>query len=218
MNSLIRTLVIILVAQIALIAFMYSGGDKLAHFKSQEPLLPFKTEDVDTVQIEEKDKKPLVLTKKDDNWVIPADNNFPASETKVKEFLNKLAKIKKPLPVGQTKIAAKQLKVTDENFERKITFKQGDKVLGILYLGSSPVYKMVHARLAGSDLTYSIPFSVYQAAVQKDVWRNLKLLQVKAADISNLKLNGFKLIRKDKKVILSDLKDSEEMNSSKVKD
>ncbi len=52
-----------------------------------------------------------------------------------------------------------------------------DKVVGDLYLGTSPGFKKVHARRADSDDIYAITFANYEATARTDDWLDKALLK-----------------------------------------
>ena len=56
-------------------------------------------------------------------------------------------------------IAAKQFSVVDDKFERKISFTNKDNTQTKLYLGSSPGFKKVNARVDNETNTYKIEYN-----------------------------------------------------------
>src|SRR5690348_7639884 len=102
----VLVLAALLCAQIALaIGVAFTRSDHAA-FNAKEPLLAFQPAKVDQIAIDDDAGKKVELQKQDGKWVIPSSSGFPADQTKVESFLNKLAGLKKGWPVAETAAAA----------------------------------------------------------------------------------------------------------------
>lgn len=207
----------LLALQLALIAWLWLGrSTELASFSSDEKLLALDAGGTDRIVIEEPMQTSLELVKQGGKWVIPAANSFPAAPKKIAELLDKLADLNKSWPVATTSEAAKQLKVSKDDFNKKLTFKQGDETRSELLLGTSPGFRKVHARVEGEAPIYSIEFNAYEAPTKAEDWYDRQVLSVPRASIERLELGSLALERTESGLRLSDLSEGEEMNSEAV--
>ena len=214
-QKLIPVLSAVLVLQLLLAGGLYWSNSSSGSDAESKKLLDFNADQVDGVRIED-GKSAVELSKVNQEWRLPGID-FPAANEKVKKFLDKLTTMKRGWPVATTSDAAKRFKVTDTEFERKITFRNGDKTLAVLYLGTAPSYRVLNARLDGSSDIYGIELSTYDAGVKDDDWIDKEVLQHKAEDIASVTMdNGLTLERKDDKWTLDGLKDNEQPNVKEI--
>jgi hypothetical protein len=139
-------------------------------------LITFDREAVDRITIDDGDGKSLTLQKSADGWVLPAADGLPADAQKVSETLEKLGASDASWPVATTEAAATRFEVTDEKFQRRIRLANGDSTLIDLYLGTSPGFRKVHARLAGESDIYAITFANYDATTKAQDWLSKSLI------------------------------------------
>lgn len=198
MRNVIKWLIVLLVVQIGIVAWVNRPGDELDAFNATEPLFDFNADQVDRLVIEEQGKAALVLTKDGDQWLLPEKGNFPVSSKKIATFLGKLSAAKPSWPVGETLVAAKQLKVAEGEFERKIGLSTKGKVLEQIYLGSSPGFRKVHARLDGASHTYAIDFNAFDAPTNPADWYDGDLLHLVSADLKRIDMGAYALTRGEK--------------------
>ena len=213
---MIRILSIILIAQIALAVFVNMGGDSLGAFKSEEKLLSLALADLDKISIEQPEKDPLILEKKNDTWQIPSYFNAPVAKKKLEDFAKNLFKNNKSYPVSKTKIAAKKLKLSKDDFERRLTFFSSGAEKAKLYLGTSPSFKKAHARLDGDDQSYSIEFGSYEADPKASNWFDKDLLKLEQNKISRVVFKDFQFVRDGEELKVEGLAEGEETDSVKV--
>ncbi|MEW8438320.1 MAG: DUF4340 domain-containing protein, partial [Candidatus Thiodiazotropha taylori] len=83
--------------------------------------------------------------KKAGAWVLPDMADFPVNSDKVQQFFDRLEALRSDTPVATSDGARERFKVSDEQFERRITLTQSDETLARLYLGSSPGMRLIHA-------------------------------------------------------------------------
>ena len=217
MSRTIKWLGVLLVAQIVLLAWVrLSSRNDLASYQSSEKLIAAEPSDVDRVVIEEPKQDKLELVKTAGKWVIPSASNFPAASGKIEEFLKKLLEMQRSWPVAKTGVAATQLKVADDDFNKKVVLKKGDQELGTLYLGTSPGFRKVHARVGGQAPIYSIDFNAYEAPVKAADWYDKELLRFAEGDVERLEINSLVLERGDKGLTLAGLSEGEEVKAEEV--
>ncbi|MFQ5849329.1 MAG: DUF4340 domain-containing protein [Candidatus Binatia bacterium] len=213
MTGWIRLLTLLLVVQAGLAVWLNSRGDNLSAFDPGQPLLSLDISRVDRVTIEERGKKPLVMTRQNGGWVLPAAQRFPVSPTRFREFTEKLLGAKPSWPVGHTKVAAKQLKVSEDNFERRIRFFKDDEEVGVVFLGSSPAFRKVHARLGGDGAIYSLNFNVYEARTNPADWYNRSLLNLSREEVARIDMGAYAVKQDAKGFIVEGLAKDEETDA-----
>lgn len=219
-NNKTGILIGVLVSQLALAVFLYSKSDPTAVFTPNETLITVNTDSVNQVSIESKteDKvEKIELAKVEGTWKIPAFHNVPVSSSKVTTLLSEIKGFRKSYPVGQTTLSAKQFKVTEDAYERKVTLYTGEKPIGTIFLGTSPSFKKVYARVATDEkITYSVPFNNYEAPLKNSEWIDKDSLKVDMTKVSKLNLRDLELEQKGGDFSLTGLNESEQSNSTKV--
>ena len=196
MKRTIQILTALLVVQAGFFVFLMLAENDTGAYTSNEPLLGIKaTTEVDGITIEQPDKAKLLLKKQNDTWVLPDHFDFPVSASKIDPFVQKLLDQKQSWAVAKTRSSAKRFKVSDSGFEKKITFSKGGQILKTLFIGSSPGFRKVHARVAGRNNIYAIEFSAYEASVKPQDWIDKNVLHLKRADIDQIQMPEFTLRR-----------------------
>jgi hypothetical protein len=157
MNKQNLMLAALLGAQILLIMGMRLGGDDHVISKSVAFLEGYDPDKVTKIQIhgapKEKDGPPpesITLEKSGSTWGIATADSFPADQTKVKEFLEKLKKMNYRNKVVTSAKYHEKLEVAEDKYQRKVTITQDGKDR-TFYVGTSPSFKSLHVRLDGSD-------------------------------------------------------------------
>jgi len=189
----IKLLLLLLILQAGLAVWVNLPGDDTGAFEADKPLLTVDVESADAVTIEQQDKPALRIDRKDGGWVLAEKSNFPVLPGKFEAFADKLLNARRSWPVGKTLVAARQFKVTPERFERRVRFLRGSEVLGDVFLGSSPAFRKVHARLDGDELTYSIDFNAFDAPAEADQWYDTGILKTAVEDIARIDLGAYAL-------------------------
>ena len=217
MKRWINILVGLLVLQVAIFALLsyqdYSGLDTN---KKAEPLLSVAYDKLDKVTIEGFDKKMVTLEKKNGKWLIPALFDFPVSEERLTGVVKRLVESQRSWPLGNTEAAAKQFEVTDEKFERKMTFYVAGKAEATLYLGNSPSFRKVYARVGKEDKSYSVEFSAFDAPVENKEWAEHHIYKLDRAKVAEFKGTDYVLIRQGASFMLNGLKPDESTNATEV--
>ncbi|MBF0107493.1 MAG: hypothetical protein HQM16_19470 [Deltaproteobacteria bacterium] len=114
---------IVLIILLAIQVFVFAAGLVFTGASQEndpdKPLLPLKTHAFDMIEIQDQNTA-LKIKKDGDKWLLPDDHQFPASQDKIKNLIKEISEIKQSWPVGQTMLAAKKFKNTDEAFEKKL--------------------------------------------------------------------------------------------------
>lgn len=213
-QKLIPVLAGLLVAQLLLAAGLGLGGAD-RNRPQNEKLLAVDTGAVDTIRIEGGEAS-TELTRTGESWTVPA-LEFPADGDKVATLLEKLDGLKKGWPVARTGEAAGRFKVSDREFERKITLFDEGETVAELYLGTSPGLRKAHARLAGEDEIYAVEFSTHQARAGEQDWIDKAVLKRDPEAIARLELPDIVLERKDGEVVIAGLEENQQTDTEQAK-
>lgn len=173
MNTKIGWLGGLLAAQALVIAALLTSSG-MGSGEAAEGLLPFEPAAAATFNIAAGDEE-VALSRGDDGWQL--DGGLPADDGKVGEVLEKLARAAAAWPVATSAATAGRFEVTEDNFQRRLVIESTDGETATLYLGSSPGYRRVHARIEGADEVYSIDFSNYEAPADAGQWLDKQLLR-----------------------------------------
>lgn len=193
MSRSIKLLLLLLIFQAGLAVWVNVPSDDTGAFEADKPLLAVDAGSMDAVTIEEQNKPTLRIARMDGGWVLADKSDFPVLPAKFEEFADKLLNAKRSWPVGKTLVAARQFKVTPVRFERRVRFLRGTEVLGDVFLGSSPGFRRVHARLDGDENTYAIDFNAFDAPAEADRWYDTEILKTAAEDIARIDLGVYAL-------------------------
>lgn len=223
MEKIIKILSGVLVLQIVLVAFFGFRGDELASFKPNEKLLNLSIGGINKILVQKDGGKDgLTLVKEGAEWRIAELENFPAKLSDVESVIKKLAELKKSWAVGNSDIAARQLKTHEKSYERKVSVFEGDKS-SVIYIGSTPSFKKVHARVDGDSNTYSVDFSIYDFKYTNNDWLDKNFYAVGKEKVKRFSVNdvALKLDNSDPKNIkyvfdAADLPAGQNLNQAKV--
>lgn len=196
MTFSIRTLTTILILQVVLGVVIFSRTDTLDAFIPNEPLIATPFETISKITIGEKDKDPLVLEQGQHGWQLASFHNFPVEQQKVAALQSSVFEALRSFPSGYTMAAARQFQVDEKAPVRDISTEKKDGTAGPhIFLGTSPAFKKVHARIAGEDNTYTLNFSVSDIPTKPSFWFKRDVLHVPSAGVSSLTLGDITLLR-----------------------
>jgi Domain of unknown function (DUF4340) len=198
MVDVVRVLCLLLAVQISLAVIL-----KLAETSYQlvEPSAPLLTCDFDKITklvIEQnsnttKAKSSMVLEKDKQVWKVPGYYSFPASVDKVNNIIDSLKGLKKGFPVSTNSSAAEHFNVGTNNFERSLSFYNGAEKINTLYLGSTPRFRTINARLANSNDIYAVPFSEYDLTTNPQDWIDRDITKLTPSEITCVDMGTFKV-------------------------
>jgi hypothetical protein len=124
---------------------------------------------------------------------LPDYQQLPAATAKVSALLDKL-RTQPGWPVSTSADSVKRFGVADDQFERKLQFKGSDGKAQVVYLGSSPGFRKVHARRGGDNAVYAIELNTADTPVEAGQWLDKTLLAVNG-DITALSADDVKLTK-----------------------
>ncbi|MEZ5535595.1 MAG: DUF4340 domain-containing protein [Thiolinea sp.] len=197
MKVAIMLLAALAAVQVVLAVITHSGGTQVAGESVHGMLLEFDKAAVDQLVVQSAGSN-IELKKSGDRW--QTADGFPANAAKVTGLLDKLAELKYGLPVGVSEDALSRFKVADDDFERHLLLKQGDKVLADLYLGSGAGARQSHVRRAAEQTVYTTALGSYDLAEDAGEWQDKTVLQLDEKSVKTVELGELKLekISKDK--------------------
>lgn len=212
MNKTNKTLIVLFLVQVVLILGMSLG---LAREETGERRVAKVFEGLDPAKVtkikilgEPKDagdanqppQPSIELTKDGTTWGLASAEGYPADQTKVQEFLDKLAKLKTRGEVLHKSTFHRKLEVADDKYQRLVTLTADGKEIKF-YLGTSPSFKNVHLRKAGSDDVLQVgELSTYEVGIRAWDWVDRTYVKIPENDIWSVHLvnkNGSIKLDKD---------------------
>lgn len=186
----------LLAAQLLLAAGVSLTEPDLSGSRPDAELVALDTEAVDRIRIEGADDAEVVLARGDDDgWVLPNENGFPASDMNVSRLLDSLSGLQRGFAVATSANARSRLRVAEDDFERRLTFFDGDNELATLYLGTSAGANQAHARTAEDDAVYLVDFGAFNAPASSSDWQDKTTLRVPRDEIDAIRVAGLTLNR-----------------------
>jgi len=214
MQKTLRLLAILLGVQLLLALGLSQSGPGLATTDNDKgPLIPVASERINRITLEGPDDALVTLVSQGDGWQLPALENFPADAQRVRQLIEQLTTLKPGLPVASSRGARERFKVSEEQFERRITLADGDQTLATLYLGSSPGRNRIHARLDDQDEIRTLKLAAYEVPVRSRDWEDKTILQLPEEQISAIQLDDLKLERQASDWTADGLKEGESLNT-----
>jgi hypothetical protein len=141
-----QTLAVVLAVQIVIAVFVFWPRSS-ASGNVGAPMLPnYKAADVVGLTITDRDGNELELARKDDAWVLPRRDDFPADGKQVTTLLEKMEKLRTNRLVTKTEASQKQLQVATNDFNRKIEVTMKDNAKHTVYVGTSAGGSTSHVR------------------------------------------------------------------------
>ena len=180
MNRTVGTLLLLLLIQCAMVAIVYwPATDALPSGGSVAPGSPFDSLSVDEIRITDSAGSKALLQKIGDRWLLPALTGLPADAEMVDKLREGLAEADYSWPIAQSVAARQRFQVADYRFQRRLDFWSAGQTRATIFLGTSPGFRKVHARIENSAPIYSIAFNVFEAPAKDGAWIDRRLLQVR---------------------------------------
>jgi hypothetical protein len=171
MNRTNQILAAVLVAQILLVAVVFFWPRSASVAGGESLFAGLEAEQITQLTISDATGKQIKLANELGSWVLSEADDYPCTESKVPEFLEKIVALKTNRLVTQTSASHKRLKVADDDFERRIELELASGTTHTLYLGTSPTYRVIHVRAAGRDEVYlASGLSASDVGVQATNW------------------------------------------------
>lgn len=170
MNRYIGLLAVLLLLQLGVIGAtaLYPSGDA----GEAGAWIDFTADELTGLRISDGENS-IALTREAEKWQI---EGVDADASQVAGLLDKLKAIRAPWPVATTRDSAERFEVNPDSFQRRLELLSGEEVVADVFLGTSPGFQRVHARLAESEEIYSVELSNYELPVTVDGWFDKALL------------------------------------------
>lgn len=217
MKKLTLILSSILAVQVLLTILLFTYKSDSGAFQSNQTWLDLTPGAFDAISITQKDKPSLTLKKDKEQWLLPGYFNVPVSKEKFDDFSGKLLSLKTGWPVASTEEAAERFQVNKEKYERLIVFQKDGKAVKTLYLGTSPGFKKIHARVDGQNDILAIDFSAFEASVTPEDWMKQDLIKIDLNQLSQIKSKDFSLVKADKDWVVEGLQANQTNNVAEIK-
>lgn len=218
MYRMITMAAVLLAIQIGLAVALYFGGSEKATVTPDTPLLGVQAKAITGLEITEPEKDRIVVQKSDTGWILPEAFGAPANGEQVMALLTRLAGLKQGLAVATSPAAAKRFKVAADLFERHVVVKEGDRVVGDFYVGTSPGFRRIHARRADREEIVTIALSTFELPTAADQWLDKNVLRIKEDEIGEISFADFTLRKIDKNWQLKGLAEGRETDAKAAQD
>ena len=218
MQKMLTIAATLLVLQIGLVVFFYKSETGQKTTTPDTPFLGMKADQVTAFEITGPQKERVVVEKIGTDWIIKDSFGAPANGEQVNAFITKLSELKKGFAVATSAGAAKRFKVADDQFERHVVLREKDQIVGEFYVGTSPGFRQIHARKAGTDEVLAVALSTFELETGVSPWLDKNLFKLKKEDIVLLSFPGFVLRKKDDKWQLEGSETGQETDSKGVEE
>lgn len=195
MNKTIKILTVLLAAQLLLAVGVGLTDRGITVTNEPVALVSFDTEKIDRISLDGPEDAKVTLSKNDGDWVLPDLGEFPANNNKVNQLLERLEALRSNTPLATSAGARERFKVSDEQFERRITLSEGNDAVARLFLGSSPGIRLIHARNEASDAIHAVKMAEFDVPVKTSDWEDKSILTLPKTRITAIKVNGLHLQR-----------------------
>jgi hypothetical protein len=217
-----QILVAVLAVQVALVAVVF-WPRQAAPGGEDSPLLGgLEADEVVSLTIQDADGNQVELRKVAGEWLLPEADDYPCQEDKVTGLLDKLVTLTTGRLVTRTGASHKRLKVSGDEFVRRIELKTSEDESHVLYLGSSPSYGAIHVRAYGREETYLVgDLSSWEANATAASWVDTLYLSVPQDELVTVTLrngNGEWTCEKDDEGewVLVGLAEDEELKAGSI--
>lgn len=188
MSRLNKILSLLLVIQLMLIAYVYRPNRT-----SAPPSVNF-FKGIDAAQVVGltiSDGQKSLTMSKDRTWHLETNPPYPADTKKIEALTNKLTTLTSSRLVAHTSASHGRLRVTEDDYSRKITLSLADGTGKQLLLGTSPNYKTIHVRAADDVNVYLVKdLADWEASATPDDWWDNNYIDVDPNKLTKLTLKN----------------------------
>lgn len=177
----------LLAIQLVLSIVLGMQSSTQGQFATGEPLLSASIESINTIEIADGDAN-IQLAKQADAWHIEGETKLPVQPSKVNALLDSITTLKTGLPVASSESAQEQLKVSEDDFVRRLSLSGDGLNTTTLLLGTSPGLRKSHLRREDSREIYSASLPVSDLPSDVNEWLDKNLLAF--SDVTSLESNG----------------------------
>ncbi len=180
----------LLIVQIALSIFSFwpraSTGDE-----AELLFADLAIEDVTRLTIEDAEGNLIQLEKIAGAWVLPDADDYPAQSAAVDSLLQNLTSLSTGRLVARSDASHRQLRVSPDDFVRRISLETSEGASPTIYLGSEPQYGSVHFRPSDQSETYlTSDLSTYEVSATVSMWIDTTYQRVPEDDVQRFTLEN----------------------------
>lgn len=187
LTRLHKILIGLLAVQIVLAIVVLVRGDDTGVIAEHTILASFDAAKVTRLQVwGEGAKQPVDLQKRGDHWVLASSYDYPVETSKIDAVLGPIAKMKADAPIATQKSRHAQLRVADDQFERKLVITMDGKNT-TLYFGGSAGLRRTAVRIGGDDRVYAASdVSAWTAGAQASSWVDPEYFKIPQDEIAKV--------------------------------
>lgn len=180
--------------QLVVAGALYWQSSGQGEFSKAQSIAGFDLDAADTLIIEDSEAT-LTLARTDEKWQVNGEPAIPVDAGAVVGVLESLADLEAGLPVATSEASQAQLEVADDNYQRRLTVKQGENELAQMYLGTSPGFRKAHVRLAGEDAVHAASINVFDFQTSESDWLDKQYFAFN--DVTGVAGDGFTVRREN---------------------
>lgn len=182
----------LLILQIVLASAIYLNNSSAGNSFEPAPLMAVDRSAVNKIIVRSHDSEVIMLKTKD-GWILPGLDGLPVDKARLDGALNTLAALKTGWPVTTTENSHERFGVAEDDYQRKISLYQADKLAAELYIGTSPGFRKAHVRPVGDVKVYALAINSYDFPDRNQDWLRQDLLSVK--DITAINGPDYALVK-----------------------
>lgn len=156
------------------------------------PIFPgLEAEDIVALTIADSDGNSIALRGVGEGWGLPEADDYPVQGDKITPLLDKIVSLTTSRLVTRTAASHKRLRVSADDFVRRLEFETADGTKYTFYLGSSPTYSSTHFRVDGQNETYlTDQITDWETGAEANSWVDTAYLRVSDEDIIRMTLDN----------------------------
>jgi len=196
MSRVVSLLLLLSLVQCVIVIGLYwpqSSGVAQSPDSVTQLFAPSITGGADEIVIDDEHDSEVRLSKRGERWLLPELGSLPADSDRIEKLLATLAGEQTGWPVASTVAARQRFQVANYHYQRRLTLMANGEELGVLYLGTSPGFRKVHARRGGQDAIFSINLSLFDIPGESELWLDRRLLQIRTP--TRIVADGYSLTR-----------------------
>ncbi|WP_295717037.1 DUF4340 domain-containing protein [uncultured Halovibrio sp.] len=196
MAKAIRILSLLVVIQVVAVAVAYWPATGTTGADDGGPFLDVAAEAVSSLELKGPEGSSVQLTKKGEEWRIPALNDLPAGTDQVTRLLEGLREASTGLPVATSGGAAQRFRVAKDDYKRRLVLPLADSdSKRVLFFGDTPGAGEIYARREGENSVYRVGVGTHMMPLEADQWLAKDLLSLDQQTIQSLEVNDLRLER-----------------------
>ena len=186
MKKAIYLLAGLLALQALFLAFLTTRDARLASHAGIERLLDLNRSEIDGLRIRDAAGESIELKRSDDDWYTAAED-FPVNSARLESLIHQLETLEHGLSVSDTVESAKQLKVSEDDYERVIEILQDGNVLHKFYVGTGAGARRTHVRKAGESSIHTVSLTAFNLFTGAAYWQDKTVFDIAIEEVRSVK-------------------------------